>query len=809
MADVNNLPAVSVLVPIYNVEKYLSQCLDSVVGQTLKNIEIICIDDGSTDSSPKIIKEYAARDHRIKIITKKNSGYGDSMDKGLEAAKGKYIGIVESDDYAEPLMFEQLYKLAEKDKLDVARSEFYYHDNNTGVDTKSNTKYVPHNTVICPSTELSVFYQQPSIWANIYRHQFLNENNINFLKTPGASYQDTSFTFKVYSVAKRFEMIDDAFLHYRTNAGSSSFVGNSKIYCVCDEYDEIERFLKTTERFQKQKDLFYHLKFNAYRWNYFRLISPFDEQFSSRWQKEFKQAITEGDLKLNNFRSQDAFEIKELLNDGSIKKDKPAISIIVPVYNSEQYLRTCLDSLINQTLKKIEIICVNDGSTDNSRKILTEYADKDKRIKIIDKKNGGLSSARNVGIQNATAGYIGFLDSDDWVIPETYEMALRHIDETDIVIYGTEVIGNYLLEKRNSDHQYYRIKYSGRIELTDEIRENIDVSAWNKLYRIDIIKTNEIQFPEGKLYEDYCFFWKYIAICKTAFFDQNKYHRYLRHEGSIMAQTFNGSARAMEHLDILDNIFTDFKDKTQMENHEQRNNAMFLNCFWFAYLNVPQNDRKKVLKKGTLFVTKWNLSGQKDIDALKIKKYEIVDSKKTYTAKMRLFRAAYKFFERNSGSDTSVLRSSIYNPDPTPETCDRLIATTKWIFEHETRYDIERWNTVYDSTSHDGLMNWNCKEGIIGQNNRIQVNLSAILLPGKRCRAYVCLFNCESTCISGIIQPYGRFILGSCVYDGVNPYAISADFSLLNNTIMVYAIDIFNKINFSEKCRIVRIEVTE
>ena len=120
-------PKVSVVVPIYNVEKYLRQCLDSIVNQTLKDIEIICVDDGSTDSSPEIIQEYAAKDSRVKVITKPNSGYGNSMNRGFDLAEGEYVGIVESDDYAELDMFEKLYQRAEKNKLDVVKSGYYFY----------------------------------------------------------------------------------------------------------------------------------------------------------------------------------------------------------------------------------------------------------------------------------------------------------------------------------------------------------------------------------------------------------------------------------------------------------------------------------------------------------------------------------------------------------------------------------------------------------------------------------------------------------------------------------------------------------
>ena len=119
------MPKISVLVPIYNVEKYLEECLESIISQTLQDIEVICINDGSTDGSLKIIKKYAKNDPRFVIINKKNSGYGDSMNRGLAKATGEYIGIVESDDWVEKDMFESLYSLAKENEAEVVKSNFY------------------------------------------------------------------------------------------------------------------------------------------------------------------------------------------------------------------------------------------------------------------------------------------------------------------------------------------------------------------------------------------------------------------------------------------------------------------------------------------------------------------------------------------------------------------------------------------------------------------------------------------------------------------------------------------------------------
>lgn len=800
-------PKVSVLVPIYNVEKYLEQCLDSIIKQTLKEIEIICINDGSTDSSLEIVKKYSARDSRIIVIDKENSGYGASMNIGLKRASGDYVGIVESDDFAELNMFETLYAIAKKENLDVARSEFYYYDNNTKLDVKSDCSFSPQGKVIRPRDDLSIFYQQPSIWASIYRREFLMDNNIDFLETPGASYQDTSFTFKVYESAERYMMIDKPLIHYRTFAGSSSFVGNSKIYCVCDEYEEIEKRLRQKDDFESMSDLYMHLKFNAYRWNYYRLDNPYDLEFATRWRSEFQEALDEGILDLKSFRALDELEIRELLDTGLIRKGKPVLSVIIPVYNSEKYLSKCLDSVINQTLKDIEIICVNDGSTDSSRKILAEYQKNDKRIRIIDKKNGGLSSARNAGIEEASCEFICFLDSDDWVLPEAYEICLNNIMDSDMVIFGTKVVGDYREDIRDKDQWYYDVKYSGKVDLTDDIRLNVDVSAWDKIFRKKKIDELNLRFPPGKLYEDYYFYWNYVAHCNTAFFDKTYLHRYLRREGSLMDLTFKKSERAMEHLDILEGIFDNYSKDSDFHSHDERNISMFLNCFWFSYQYVPDKSKIKVMRKGTEIVKRFDLNGHRDIDNLKSGDYGLVDSSMSFTFKSRIMKKIVDKLEVWTGSDFSGIKASVRNNNPELKSNGPEYASTGWVQNHEIAYGIERWSLIYDSNSSNDVLNWDYKGGLQGGCEiMIPEHHSSVFLEGTELKVLATIWGAEVTVMRGVILNNSRFIIGSSFYDGTNVFVLSMDVLPEAKVISGRAICVNNGIDISENMKIIRIE---
>lgn len=258
---------ISVLMPIYNAEPTLRQALDSVVNQTLKDIEIICINDGSTDSSPAIIREYIAKDKRIKIIDKKNSGYGDSMNQGLSKAAGEYIAILEPDDFYEPDMLQTLYDVAKKNDLDVIKADFYQY--NTVKDSSKRYGLIPQNKVnkILSGKDVEFVYErQPSIWSAIYRRRFLLDNDIKFQTTPGASYQDTSFNFKAFASAKRAMFINRPVIYYRIdNTGSSINNVNNKLDYIDREYNEIDHFI-SNKRLDYLRPEAAYCRYITYRW---------------------------------------------------------------------------------------------------------------------------------------------------------------------------------------------------------------------------------------------------------------------------------------------------------------------------------------------------------------------------------------------------------------------------------------------------------------------------------------------------------------------------------------------------------------
>lgn len=216
------------------------------------------------------------------------------------------------------------------------------------------------------------------------------------------------------------------------------------------------------------------------------------------------------------------------------------ISVIVPVYNVELYLIKCLDSIINQTYENLEIILVNDGSTDNSGKICDQYKGIDKRILVIHKENGGLSSARNTGINVATGEFIGFIDSDDWIEPDYYELLYNGISK-----YKSDISVVHLRKVTNNDEKSFKKKSSdswielNRTEAMESLFANnlIGYSAVNKLYKKYLF--DNIRYPEGLLMEDKATTYKLINLSNKIVVNTSQKYNYLIRNNSIIQSSFN------------------------------------------------------------------------------------------------------------------------------------------------------------------------------------------------------------------------------------------------------------------------------
>lgn len=236
----------------------------------------------------------------------------------------------------------------------------------------------------------------------------------------------------------------------------------------------------------------------------------------------------------------------------------PLISVIVPIYNVEAYLEKCINSIICQSYRNLEIILVNDGSTDNSQKICEEYKKKDSRIKVIHKENGGLSDARNCGLEIATGEYIAFLDSDDWIDEELYSTLYNLIKKynADISICSFKNVfsEDEKLNRINNEYVYDNIEALNRLYTKEGTQM---VVAWNKLYKRKIL--SNMKFPKGKIHEDAFLIPRLLYNAKRIAYIEKEliYYRYT--PNSITNSKFN--IKRLDYLEALDNTNNFFKEK--------------------------------------------------------------------------------------------------------------------------------------------------------------------------------------------------------------------------------------------------------
>ncbi len=312
---------VSVLVPICNVDKFLRECLQSAVDQTLKDIEFICMNDGSTDQSAAILDEFAAKYPQIKPVHKENEGYGISMNRALALATGEYVGILESDDIASKDMFECLYTLAKTHEADAVRSNYYTY---TSFPEPHDAKNFHMNDchpyeVYCPREKPEIFFQPPAIWSGLYKRSFLTENKIDFTTTPGASYQDTAFNFKVWACANRIATTDRAFLHYRCDNENSSVKSKTKTYFVNHEMHEIERFTESRPDLKPQLQMLIPaIKYKTYKWNLDRITPELRPEYFETITKELKEDEANGFIDINRFRKCDQEQASIFFSDPAL-----------------------------------------------------------------------------------------------------------------------------------------------------------------------------------------------------------------------------------------------------------------------------------------------------------------------------------------------------------------------------------------------------------------------------------------------------------------------------------------------------------
>ena len=400
---------ISIVVPIYNVEKYLRECLDSISEQTYKNFECIMVNDVSTDSSQQIAEEYLA-DSRFKLINQSKKGLSGARNTGISHIREEstFVAFVDSDDYMYPDFLETLIEHIEDDVDIIEGMIECFHDEIKVDNVFHNFEKQILTTKNDKLRKLTLNELRVSVFPKLFRKSLLTEDFF----PEGWIFEDLAVVPELVSHSRKWIKLPKVIYGYRirpnsitTKEFSEEKLDVFKIFGKCDLFFKDE---SDVTKLLVEKIKYLHLNYHDIE------FVPENNQYKQLYKQEKQKLLS----KIADYES------------------KTLISIIIPIYNVENYLRQCLDSIVSQTYQNFECLLINDGSPDNSADICKEYVGKDSRFKYFEKENGGVSSARNLGIERSGGAYITFIDPDDWVESDYLEVLYRALleEQADISI---------------------------------------------------------------------------------------------------------------------------------------------------------------------------------------------------------------------------------------------------------------------------------------------------------------------------------------------------------------------------------------
>lgn len=637
--------AVSVIIPIYNVEEYIEECLVSVMKQTLKEIEIICVNDGTPDHSMQIIEKYAKEDERIVIINKENGGLSSARNAGLRVARGEYVYFLDSDDYLKAETLEALYSEVTKNNLDTIYfdAESFFENSELQETQQSYAEYYQreniYGEIVSGQQMLADMVRNRQFRASaclqMNRRSLLEEHHIVFKE--GIIHEDNLFAVRVTLYAERVKHVakkyymrrlrEDSIMTSRTAKRSAYGYFISMMECVPEVTSVVKdkeilsaylthigrmrnnaaaalRYIPQDEfdAFQIETNVEEGFWFQYLVKDYAKVVRSRDQQAEKSKKriqrlrmriKELRKVEKSTSYRLGRIITALPRRVKVLKQNGikSLMKSvlfriAPSyyvkrftkISIIVPVYNGEKYLDECLRSLREQTMRDIEIICVDDQSTDHSVEILKRYARRDKRFKILHQNHLGAGCARNLGIKHAKGAYLLFLDCDDYFSPDMCERIYRRArkKKAEIVLFGARRIDMQTGKKEDMTWVLRRAElpknqeFSGK-DIAARLFQVTSNCPWSKLFSKEFVLKKKLEFQDTKHANDTYFVRSAMAMAERIVVDDGTYVTYRYNDGA--------NTQSVKHLAPLEfyKAFLAVKEKLKKEG--------LFECYKHSYTN--------------------------------------------------------------------------------------------------------------------------------------------------------------------------------------------------------------------------------
>lgn len=573
-------PLVSVIVPVYNAAAYLGRCLASLQAQTLPNIEVICVNDGSTDCSLELLENAKSEMPNLVILSQENAGQGAARNAAMRVAHGKYLGFVDADDWVEPGMFEAMANALETfPEADIAKCgtlcAWDYEE--TPQAKEGLLKYFqedrPEGCHRISAEDLTT----GGPWDKLFRRSLIETNGIRFPE--GVKNEDEAFCFFALCRATHYVCLHTTYYHYIKNASGTMAVQertanqNAKLPDTFAIFNLMLDFLSKEDRIPMYGRIIKSIVGASCRFentplrekvqeiSAFLLTKAHVHRYSDFILPKYKAWCLQRIPELLNHIPEEPPELQDLTQylphaqcssnkqHENVSSSSPDVTFIVPVYNVEGYLSRCLESLRAQTLETIEILCIDDGSLDESPLILDEYRVRDSRIRVIHKENTGVSDTRNLGIREARGKYIAFVDGDDW-------MAASMAKETFLIAEHTR------LEMCHFDYECFDYKTEKKLDhywtLTHHLSalshgvftfgecKNLEINAgacqW--LWSRDFLLKHNLQFPSLKLGEDFVFVMQALSKLRRGYVIHKPYYHYRKGNPTSAVSRLSRSSHA-------------------------------------------------------------------------------------------------------------------------------------------------------------------------------------------------------------------------------------------------------------------------
>lgn len=561
---------VSIIIPVYNGETYLAQNLESLACQTCGDFEVIYVDDGSTDHTPQILRDFGKSDPRFTLLQQPHSTAGDARNLGLKHATGEYCLFLDADDFFDPDLLQASTAAADQANADITLYTYdrYHNADGTFIPQPNGlqTRWIGSRPVFSrwDLPDLIFNVSTVSAWTKLFRRSFLTRNMLAFQSLHNSN--DAFFVLLAMSKADRIAWVDRPLVHYRV--GIKGNLQSNKHNSPCDfvsAYLALGDALRRDGLYEQVAVSYHKAMLSSFAYNvrgaqlatirdaiYHRFLQP-DVQALHLIDCSDQECLYPDDrnviagfmlgMKRQETTETPAVPVKILRAAENVHL--PHVSVIVPVYRTEAYLRECLDSLIHQTLTEIEIICINDGSDDRSEEILLEYAAADPRVAVLSQSNRGLSAARNRGMEHAKGEYLYFCDSDDYLELDAMEKLYREAkaQSADMVFFNgqsffeneelkTTHAGYLNLYQRQRD---YGIAQNGQA-LFEQLMINNDYTSSVCLYIVsrEYLQRSGFHFLEGSEFEDNLFTYQTLMTAERVVHKhETYYHRRIRSHSII------------------------------------------------------------------------------------------------------------------------------------------------------------------------------------------------------------------------------------------------------------------------------------